>query len=634
MDKFNISLKMSNNRFIIPLILLLLSISYSAKSQNIGINSTGATPDASAMLDIVSTNRGLLIPRVSLLSTTDGATILNPQTSLLVYNTNAGMTGGQIGFYYNSGSPGAPSWSLFLTSGASSSWLITGNGTTSASTSAIGVLANNNFIGTTNGQAFVMATNGYERMRITSAGKVGIGTLNPGNVGAALLELNGTASSLSGPHIQALTSSDNYPVFQDLNWAHDNISLNFDSYWDNTAWRTSSNTVNYQLYKLSGKLYFNYQTAAAAGTAVGFTSAMSISPTSVSIGYNGISLGNTYPLDVRGSLANPVIYGNNATASGTAIYGINSAASSTNNGVGVYGVTSQAYSSGVNGYGVAALNNNSNGTGLYAVGNNLGYNYNFLLSGSGAAMNGTNVGGFGYGSATSGWGLYGLASGSTSTGVVGSGNNYNPITMAAGSGGAFTGYTWGELAYNVSLGTSGAIYCYNGGVVARVDYYNGTQYKILGTGSVSTTVKNVNGEKVVLHCPETPEIYFEDYGQGKLVNGITHIDIDPTIVKNVIISESHPLRVFIQLEDNENCKGVVVKNKSATGFDVVEMNGGTSNTSFQWHIVCNRSDEDLGNGKISVNANQRFEPAPKDEQIIIDSKEGATKAPTIKVNQK
>lgn len=46
------------------------------------------------MLDISSTNSGLLIPRVSLVGITNGVTpIAAPAVILLVYNTNAAVTG-------------------------------------------------------------------------------------------------------------------------------------------------------------------------------------------------------------------------------------------------------------------------------------------------------------------------------------------------------------------------------------------------------------------------------------------------------------------------------------------------------------------------------------------------------------
>ncbi|WP_026630194.1 hypothetical protein [Dyadobacter alkalitolerans] len=77
-----------------------------AFSQSVGINTNN--PDPSASLEVAGTNKGLLIPRISLQSLTDNATIPNPATALLIYNTNAGL--GKAGFYYNAGTPGNPSW--------------------------------------------------------------------------------------------------------------------------------------------------------------------------------------------------------------------------------------------------------------------------------------------------------------------------------------------------------------------------------------------------------------------------------------------------------------------------------------------------------------------------------------------
>ncbi len=81
--------------------------------QNVAINTTGNNPDISAMLDIVSSDKGLLIPRVSLTSVTDNTTIASPATSLLVYNTNQNLTGDNAdgsGYYYNAGTTTAPLW--------------------------------------------------------------------------------------------------------------------------------------------------------------------------------------------------------------------------------------------------------------------------------------------------------------------------------------------------------------------------------------------------------------------------------------------------------------------------------------------------------------------------------------------
>ncbi|MCE7070444.1 hypothetical protein LZG74_09030 [Dyadobacter sp. CY327] len=78
-----------------------------AFSQNVGVNTNNPHPSAS--LEVAGTDKGLLIPRISLQSLTDNATIPNPATALLIYNTNAGI--GKKGFFYNSGTSGNPIWS-------------------------------------------------------------------------------------------------------------------------------------------------------------------------------------------------------------------------------------------------------------------------------------------------------------------------------------------------------------------------------------------------------------------------------------------------------------------------------------------------------------------------------------------
>ncbi len=138
------------------------------------------------------------------------------------------------------------------------------------------------------------------------------------------------------------------------------------------------------------------------------------------------------------------------SSSNIAIMGENTAAAGTDNGIGVYGVSSQAYVAGPkNGYGVVALNNNANGTGLYAAGNNLGINAAIYTPGAGATFAGA-LGAMGYSpynngaglwgenTGTSGWGVYGEATGTTSVGVVGVGDNATALLFPSGAGGSFS----------------------------------------------------------------------------------------------------------------------------------------------------------------------------------------------------
>lgn len=64
----------------------------------VGINTNGAAPHPSAMLDISSNSKGVLLPRVFLSNMFDTVTIPNPALSLLVFNINPNLEGGR-GFY-------------------------------------------------------------------------------------------------------------------------------------------------------------------------------------------------------------------------------------------------------------------------------------------------------------------------------------------------------------------------------------------------------------------------------------------------------------------------------------------------------------------------------------------------------
>jgi len=95
-----------DQRLIKPLLITscLLCSFYGYSQQSVSINNSGAPADSSAILDVSNTSKGLLIPRVSLTSINDITTIPSPAISLLVYNTNAAMSGGGVGFWYFNGS--------------------------------------------------------------------------------------------------------------------------------------------------------------------------------------------------------------------------------------------------------------------------------------------------------------------------------------------------------------------------------------------------------------------------------------------------------------------------------------------------------------------------------------------------
>lgn len=185
--------KQSSYRFLITLSATILLTSQIAFAQGVGINTL--TPDPSAALDIVSSDKGLLIPRVSLQSVSDNATVPNPATALLVYNTNAGL--GKTGFYYNAGTAASPAWSL-VGGGVANlalpfSQVVTHNGPL--------FLINNN-----DGNSSSIAISGIAVNAIAMRGATVNGTGVVGNTSssgrgvlAAAANTNGTALEVSGP---------------------------------------------------------------------------------------------------------------------------------------------------------------------------------------------------------------------------------------------------------------------------------------------------------------------------------------------------------------------------------------------------------------------------------------------------
>jgi len=105
---------------IILIVLISLLMGNILRAQNVGIGASTFTPDASAGLEIQFTDKGLLIPRVALTSTSSASPITSPATSLLIYNT---ATAGDVtpGYYYWNGS----AWVRFATGSS----VINGSGT-------------------------------------------------------------------------------------------------------------------------------------------------------------------------------------------------------------------------------------------------------------------------------------------------------------------------------------------------------------------------------------------------------------------------------------------------------------------------------------------------------------------------
>jgi hypothetical protein len=106
-----------------------------ANAQSVAINTDGTVADATALLDVKSTTKGMLIPRMTTVQRTG---ISTPATGLLVFDTDTNA------FWYYNGT----AWTKLEAAG--NNWSITGNSATSAGT---------HFIGTTDEVPFTVKVN-------------------------------------------------------------------------------------------------------------------------------------------------------------------------------------------------------------------------------------------------------------------------------------------------------------------------------------------------------------------------------------------------------------------------------------------------------------------------------------------
>ena len=110
------------------------------------------------------------------------------------------------------------------------------------------------------------------------------------------------------------------------------------------------------------------------------------------------------------------------------------------------------------------------------------------------------------------------------------------------------------------------------------------------TGQIFAGIKDAivpfpDGSKRLLHCMESPEHWFEDFGSARLTRGRVTVKLDADFAKVVTLNG---YRVFLTPEGD--CQGLYVRSKRGTSFEVRELQGGTSNVAFSYRIVARRKD--------------------------------------------
>ncbi len=267
---------------------------------------------------------------------------------------------------------------------------------------------------------------------------------------------------------------------------------------------------------------------------------------------------------------------------------------SAQNGSGVWG---EILAAGTTNFGAVQGVYGGSGVGPGIYGNYNGTNTSVTRAGvygivNQAAVNAGGVGVHGYNN---------ISSGNQRMGVLGS---YNTSTFGIGVHG---------LAFGGALLTGNndvAVVGWRSNNANYSGYFNGNHVIVNGTksGSVPTTKGNQ-----LLYCMESPEVWFEDFGHGQLVNGTVDIELDPLFLETVLIDEEHPIHVFVQVQGE--CNDVYVV-PGTTKFTVKEKDGGQSNVRFSYRLVAKRlhfPDHRFGNDPVwgPGDTRQYSERAPK-----------------------
>jgi len=104
-------------------------------------------------------------------------------------------------------------------------------------------------------------------------------------------------------------------------------------------------------------------------------------------------------------------------------------------------------------------------------------------------------------------------------------------------------------------------------------------------GNKSAAVPIKGGQLVKVFSMESPEVWFEDFGAGQLMGGITTVSLDRKFTQTVNLAKGY--HVFVTPKGD--CKGLFVANETKDGFEVRELGGGQSSVAFDYRIVAHRN---------------------------------------------
>jgi hypothetical protein len=199
--------------------------------------------------------------------------------------------------------------------------------------------------------------------------------------------------------------------------------------------------------------------------------------------------------------------------------------------------------------------------------------------------NGTGTLGLGQGNSNTGnsfmgccaFGVWGDTSSNvfSSAGLIGTADNARAIYLQNNSTQVPTAYMFNAASNQFALQAGGS------GGACTIDT-NGHE---ICPGGFSTTARVHSSQRQVsLYAMESPQNWFEDFGNGQLVSGTTRITLDQTFAE----AANTDVQYHVFLTPRDECEGLYVSNATASGFEVHELHHGNSNVAFDYRIVALR----------------------------------------------
>ena len=159
-------------------------------------------------------------------------------------------------------------------------YLTSSTGVTSITGTANQVLANGTSGSAQTGAVILTLPQNIDTAAAVQFGSVTFGSTISPAVTAKITVVGGNSSVSTGPNQAYFTTADIYPLLQILPFTHNNVTINFDSYFG-AVWRSSSVNSNFQIEKSTSSLSLKYAAGIAVNSAISWISGLSLTNTGI-----------------------------------------------------------------------------------------------------------------------------------------------------------------------------------------------------------------------------------------------------------------------------------------------------------------------------------------------------------------